>query len=393
MEAIGEKLRSAREQLGKSIEEIARETNITKRFIIALENEDFSAFPGEPYLIGFLRTYSESLGLSPDELVALYKNFKIQEQPLPMDELIQKPHRRPFWLIPLAIVLLGGIGTGIYFLIPVIRANSAERRIARTEKAASEVRVQGTVYDMKNEMIERRFVQGDIIQVPVGPEIYSLRLSSVGERLTVSTDEYDLNLSVGEEVVLDLNTDNQDDIKIYVQDIDVQGDEKAAVVRFDRFTQAAVAAAGSGELEETGDLFITEEPAEAAEASFPGEEESLPVIGATTVTARRSAATVVKEVSEKEALTMDIIFRGYCLLRYLVDENRREERYFHKGETFRLEANNKIRLWISNAGALKAKVAGVDIDLGRPGEVVTNLITWEEDSDTDQWKLTVVPVY
>ena len=100
MESIGEKLRKAREQLGRSVEEIARETNITKRYIVALENEDFDAFPGEPYLVGFLRTYAETLGLSSDEVVALYKNFKIQEQPLPMDELIQKPNRKPFWIIP-----------------------------------------------------------------------------------------------------------------------------------------------------------------------------------------------------------------------------------------------------------------------------------------------------
>ncbi|MFO7781088.1 MAG: helix-turn-helix domain-containing protein, partial [Spirochaetia bacterium] len=88
MESIGEKLRTTRSQKGYSLEQVARDTHIAKRFIEALESEDFDVFPGEPYLLGFLRTYSEFLGLDSQEMVTLYKNLKIQEQPAPIDELI-----------------------------------------------------------------------------------------------------------------------------------------------------------------------------------------------------------------------------------------------------------------------------------------------------------------
>ena len=392
MESIGEKLRKAREQLGRSVEEIARETNITKRYIVALENEDFDAFPGEPYLVGFLRTYAETLGLSSDEVVALYKNFKIQEQPLPMDELIQKPNRKPFWIILIIVVFLGGIGTGIYFLIPSIKERAAVRKEAAETEAAAEAAVSGTVYEMKDEIIERRFREGDTIIVPISDEDYPIILAGIEDKLTIQIGDYKLDLSVGEELNLDLNDDTIDDIKIFVRDIDNRSEEKATVVRFDKFTQATVAASKQLETEEQSSIFKEEE---TAEGETPAAEpvESVPIIGDTSLASREQKPVVIAQTEKKQPLMMDFIFRGYCLIRYITDEDLREERYFQKGETFRLEATDSIRLWISNAGAIKSRLAGKDVDLGDPGEVVTKLIQWTEEPDTGTWNLTLVPVY
>ena len=79
MESLGDKLRTQREQRGSSIEQVARDTNIAKRFLIALEEENFEIFPGETYLLGFLRNYAEYLGLDPENMVTLFRNFMIQE--------------------------------------------------------------------------------------------------------------------------------------------------------------------------------------------------------------------------------------------------------------------------------------------------------------------------
>ena len=71
MESIGEKLRLARERNALTLDQVARETHVAKRFLKALEDEDFSVFPGETYAMGFLRNYAEYLGLDPEELIAL----------------------------------------------------------------------------------------------------------------------------------------------------------------------------------------------------------------------------------------------------------------------------------------------------------------------------------
>jgi hypothetical protein len=102
---------------------------------------------------------------------------------------------------------------------------------------------------------------------------------------------------------------------------------------------------------------------------------------------------VVKEAQNSAPLTINMVFRGYCLLRYVADDRLREERYFHKGETFRLEADRQIRLWISNAGSVKTRIAGADVDLGKPGEVVTKLVKWVEDEQSGTYQLQIIPVY
>lgn len=116
MESIAEKLRNAREEKGYSLEQVARDTHIAKRYITAMESEDFSVFPGEPYVIGFLKNYSSYLGLNPNEVVTLYRNLKLQEQPAPIDELLDRRRLPGLWKILLVIVVILVLGVGGYFL-------------------------------------------------------------------------------------------------------------------------------------------------------------------------------------------------------------------------------------------------------------------------------------
>jgi len=53
MESVGEKLKSTRIEKGLSLDQISRETNISIRYLEALETENFSIFPGEPMLSAF----------------------------------------------------------------------------------------------------------------------------------------------------------------------------------------------------------------------------------------------------------------------------------------------------------------------------------------------------
>jgi cytoskeleton protein RodZ len=69
---IGERLRSARQALGLSLEEIENVTRIRRSFLVALEQETFDVLPGPAYVRGFLRTYAAYLGIPPAELVELY---------------------------------------------------------------------------------------------------------------------------------------------------------------------------------------------------------------------------------------------------------------------------------------------------------------------------------
>jgi hypothetical protein len=69
---IGNSLREARERQGLGYPEIELATKIRAKYIRALEEEDFTAIPGDAYIRGFLRTYSEYLGLDGDVYVDEY---------------------------------------------------------------------------------------------------------------------------------------------------------------------------------------------------------------------------------------------------------------------------------------------------------------------------------
>ena len=116
MNQLGLIFRDARIKSGKTIEEASRETKIAKKYLIAIENENFDIFPGETYLIGFLRNYAQFLELDSDELVLKYRDFKIQEQPAPIEQLTARPKSsRKFFLIDFFFIII--ISGDLYFVL------------------------------------------------------------------------------------------------------------------------------------------------------------------------------------------------------------------------------------------------------------------------------------
>jgi transcriptional regulator with XRE-family HTH domain len=194
MESIGEKFRVTREQKGYSIEQISRDTNIAKRFLQALESEDFKAFPGEPYLLGFLRNYAEYLGLDPEEITTLYKHMMIQEQPIPMAELIVRKKGKAPVVVILAVVAAAGILTAGYFLLlPRLRSPRPEK--APTETAAE--RTGADVYVLSEEVVERRFSEGQVIQVTIKDVPYRIVIEEIGEKVTLALGSRKVQIRLG----------------------------------------------------------------------------------------------------------------------------------------------------------------------------------------------------
>ncbi|HJQ73266.1 MAG TPA: helix-turn-helix domain-containing protein [Gaiellaceae bacterium] len=87
---IGNSLRSARERQGLGYPEIELATKIRAKYIRALEEEDFTAIPGDAYIRGFLRTYAEYLGLDGDVYVDEYASRFLTSW---RDEVPPRPER------------------------------------------------------------------------------------------------------------------------------------------------------------------------------------------------------------------------------------------------------------------------------------------------------------
>jgi hypothetical protein len=88
---IGNSLRAARERQGLGYPEIELATKIRSKYIRALEEEDFTAIPGDAYIRGFLRTYADYLGLDGEVYVEEYASRFLTSW---RDELPERPKRR-----------------------------------------------------------------------------------------------------------------------------------------------------------------------------------------------------------------------------------------------------------------------------------------------------------
>ncbi|MCL6595574.1 MAG: DUF4115 domain-containing protein [Firmicutes bacterium] len=67
---VGRALRECREAFGRSLADVAESTRIRESYLKALEEGDYTAFPGEFWARLFLRSYAQYLGLPPEELIA-----------------------------------------------------------------------------------------------------------------------------------------------------------------------------------------------------------------------------------------------------------------------------------------------------------------------------------
>ncbi len=76
MKEIGRRLKTRREELGLTMEQVQAETKIRRRYLEALESGREDPIPGEVYVKGFLRFYANFLGLDGPAMVKEYNEWK-----------------------------------------------------------------------------------------------------------------------------------------------------------------------------------------------------------------------------------------------------------------------------------------------------------------------------
>ena len=73
MKTAGEILKEKRIEKSLTYQDIEKATKIRQKFIIALENNDLDNLPGKTYTRGFVKNYSEFLGLSTNSILAILR--------------------------------------------------------------------------------------------------------------------------------------------------------------------------------------------------------------------------------------------------------------------------------------------------------------------------------
>lgn len=86
MSKTGEFLRKRRELEGISLDDIAAQTMIAKKYIEALEQGNHDIFPAEVYAKGFLRNYANAIGFNEKEINELSSQYELEWQETRFDD-------------------------------------------------------------------------------------------------------------------------------------------------------------------------------------------------------------------------------------------------------------------------------------------------------------------
>jgi hypothetical protein len=219
---------------------------------------------------------------------------------------------------------------------------------------------------MNNDSLERRFYQGDSVLIPLGSDAYKLELSGIGDAVTITTPGGPVRLDLSQEVTVDINNDGAGDLRIIAVDFVKNDSPTGTLLRFELDSAQVQMAASSPE---TAPVL----PSEAASAGSAG----------------LSAAAVIFSGPSAFPFTLQSVFQNYCLFRWEIlferDRTGRNEQYFQRSNELSIPAQNGIRLWVSNAQAVRLQVIGggrtVPVELGGAGEVVVADLRWMRDED------------
>ncbi len=74
MTELGIRLKEAREAKGLSLDDLQELTKIQKRYLIGIEEGNYSMMPGKFYVRAFIKQYCEAVGLDSEEIFEQYKS-------------------------------------------------------------------------------------------------------------------------------------------------------------------------------------------------------------------------------------------------------------------------------------------------------------------------------
>jgi len=349
-QTVGEFFREVRKEKGISIDEISRETNISKKYLEAIESDNFEIFPGETYIMGFISNYADALELDRDTLIGLYKKQKQIEQNSPIEELIGKKDYKKarFPLIfTFSIIIITILLIIIFLNIRSIRGvDSKKKEILKTYYFD---------FDNLDKISVQKFKLGENIIISNNIQYIEINLNKItnNNSIYILINSNEVLAKLGELVNIDIDKDQSNDYSLVFYNIK----NKDIRLTFSKFSEI-----GQKELSATKTLSKVEE-------------------------INLNQYNKYKEyiISESEILTspskikpnIKILSSGYGWLSYCADEKDEIEMEITNGMNIMISFDNSLLLFIGNSGVVKIITSDKEEIAGGYGEVTKSLFYWK----------------
>ncbi len=215
METVGNYLRNIRLSRNISIDEVSRSTNIPRRYIENIERNNFSDFPGEIYLRGFIKSYASFLGVDPEFAINLYEKTILGEKEVPLEILVPKEEKfftkvvdwlkasRVFFFVVFGVAL---IGLFVWFAVSFFTGREYK-----------------VLVDTQNVIvIYKDFAVGDRFQYDSGKGklvLKLLELRNSGNDIVLAVNDKIFSLGLKQEIMLDVDDDGLQDLKVRYENL------------------------------------------------------------------------------------------------------------------------------------------------------------------------------
>jgi len=143
---IGQKLKEARVNKGLTLQAVEDEIKIRRKYLQAMEEEQFHILPGPVYAKAFLRTYTRFLGLDAEEILDAYNRYFAETSPVEPSEknpeaenragVSGKPHH---WFYLAAAAFLVGLVLLVVYIARVPAMDSMAGKTGDEVKATEQV--------------------------------------------------------------------------------------------------------------------------------------------------------------------------------------------------------------------------------------------------------------
>jgi cytoskeletal protein RodZ len=135
---LGNRLKETRLAKGLSLDDLQSMTKIQKRYLMGIEEGNYSSMPGNFYVRAFIKQYAEALKLNPDELFETYRNEIPSSNHEELPEQISRVKTRKnlsdghsmfFDVLPkilIGIIIIGAASLLYYFFVNHAGKDSSE---------------------------------------------------------------------------------------------------------------------------------------------------------------------------------------------------------------------------------------------------------------------------
>lgn len=173
MLTTGELLRQERKNRELTLEDIEKKTRIRKKYLAAVEKNDWSIFPSKTYIIGVLGSYGRFLKLDEEKLRAVFRREYEKKEDIGFKERVSKEYLTPqtkklvktiIAILALIFIVYFGYQLKLYFSPPFVEIISPKKTsfikeekielVGKTEKEAIVIVNGERVFQDKNNIFK-----------------------------------------------------------------------------------------------------------------------------------------------------------------------------------------------------------------------------------------------